>query len=107
MHGTGPETEVVCIAVLTPHDGTLVVAADDVHDVFKPDLWGHTVHGWAAVVVAELVKFALAPQGIVENVLPGGLEPNPAVLKRPIGEIGRKRARYASRAFRKSTLFRC
>ena len=72
MHGTGPETEVVCIAVLTPHHGPLIVAADDVHDVFKPDVWGHTVYGWATVIVAEVIESALVPQGIVEDVLPGG-----------------------------------
>ena len=77
-------------ALLTPHHGPLLIAADDVHDVFEPNLWGHSVHGWATVVVAESVESALVPQGIVEDVIPGGLEPEPAVLKRPIGEIGRK-----------------
>lgn len=78
------------IALLTPHHGSLFVAADDVHDVLEPDFWGHTVHGWATVVAAELIESALVPQGIVEDVLPGGLEPEPAILKRPIGKIGRK-----------------
>ena len=90
MHGARPKLEVMGIAILTPHHGPLIVAADDVHDVFEPDLWGHTVQGWATVVVAELIESTLVPQGIVEDVLPGGLEPEPAILKRPIGEIGRK-----------------
>ena len=82
--------QVVCIAVLTPHHGPLIIAADDVHDVVEPNLWCHSVHGWATVVVAKLIESALLPQGIVKDVLPGGLKPEPAILKRPIGEVGRE-----------------
>ena len=59
MHAAGPKLEVMGIALLTPHHGSLIVAADDVHDVFKPDLRGHTVHGWATVVAVSYTHLTL------------------------------------------------
>ena len=101
MHGTGP-TEVVC----TPPHATSrpsIVAADDVHDVVEPNLWCHPYTGGQPSLPSD--RTGLLPQGIVKDV-PGGLKPEPAILKRPIGESGGKRAACVT-CVEKSSPFRC